>query len=972
MLSNRIKRAALLAGCLLPLLPGAATGAATPDKSAPATPDKSATAGSPVRIMLAAGLIAGRVVHAETGQGVSGATVTVPGTGITSRTDLAGNYVLAGVSVGECTVQVAKEGFRAATVTGVVVAQGQSTRIDVPLPVDTDIVKMEAFTVSAQIVQSSGLGLLSVRQKASSVSDAIGSDQMSRLGFGTAASAMKAITGASVVGGKYVYVRGLGERYSTTLVNGVEVPSADPDRRAVNMDMFPSDLVDAIVTTKTFTPDKPGNFSGGAVDLKTKEFPEQLTFSVSASTSFNSRVTGRDFLTYAGGDLTWGSDDGTRSLPDALAGNKIPLRFTGPTVDAEIGRLTRLFQPVMTPATDSAPLNRSLGMALGGLWQVFGRNLGLAASLSYDRTLTGYSDGVFARYERQGVNDPALGALVLMNDARSEDEALLGGIVNLAYQFSADHMLALNTMFNQSGRDVAHRQSGLNIAGGGISETEIFTTRTLKYTERSLGSYQLQGKHLFPQWRDLKLVWSATRAATTQDEPDTRYFSTFQTQDGNQFFEASGLPRPSRYFRSMEETRNDFSVDLTLPLPLPSGREVQLKAGWALADTDRDFQERLFEYNSTVLRYDGNEAGFLREAQVGQVDPSTGRFRQGQLYLVETTSEGNSYTGAQEIGAAYAMVDAPLGAKWRLIGGVRRETTELEVRSRDPRRKIGMLDDDDLLPSLNLVYALDAKTNLRFAATRTLARPNFREIADYTSFEFVGDFVYIGNPDLRRTRIANYDLRWERFPRAGELLAVSLFHKEMTDPIERGVFSIINAGELQYQNAPRGEVSGLELEARKKFGFIDPWFERLSGGFNYTYVRSAVDIAAAELAFLRYFDKDAGSTRPLTGQSPFLVNLDLTYHERRWGTTASLYYNVFGKRLSLIAPPGTPNVFERPAPTLDFVLNQKIGARLKLTFSAKNLLDSAFEETYLYRDIEYKRAWHRRGRTFSLGATYTY
>lgn len=966
MLRDRSTISVLFAGCLIPFL----TAVAAPEPI-PAPPAASAGQGA-VRIVLASGLIAGRVVHAETGHGVSGASVTVPGTIASGRTDLGGNFVLAGVPVGECTVQVTRDGFRPATVTGVVVAQGQSTRIDVPLPVDTDVVKMEAFTVSAQVVQSSGLGLLSVRQKAGSVSDAIGSDQMTRLGFGTAAAAMKAITGASVVGGKYVYVRGLGERYSTTLVNGVEVPSADPDRRAVNMDMFPSDLVDAIVTTKTFTPDKPGNFSGGAVDLKTKEFPEQLTFSVSASTSFNPRVTGRDFLTYPGGDLAWGRDDGTRALPEALVGAKIPLRFTGPAVDAEIGRLTRLFQPVMSPTTDSAPLNRSLGMALGGLWQVFGRNLGLAASLSYDRTFSGYSNGVLARYERQGVNDPALGALVYMDDSRSEDEALLGGIVNLAYQFSADHMLALNTMFNQSGRDIARRQSGLNVAGGGISETEIFTTRTLKYTERSLGSYQLQGKHLFPQWRELRLVWSATRASTTQDEPDTRYFSTFQTQDGNQFFEASGLPRPSRYFRAMKETRNDFSVDLTLPVPLRSGRELQLKAGWALADTDRDFQERLFEYNSTVLRYDGNEAGFLRDSQVGQVDPATGRLRQGQLYLVETTSEGNSYTGAQEVSAVYAMADAPLGARWRLIGGLRRETTALEVRSRDPRRKVGMLDNDDALPSLNVVYAADSRTNVRFAATRTLARPNFREIADYTSFEFVGDFVYIGNPDLRRTRIANYDLRWERFPRAGELLALSLFHKEMKDPIERGVFSIVNAGELQYQNAPRGEVTGIEVEARRRFDFLAPGLDCLSGGFNYTYVRSSVDIAAAELAFLRYFDKDAQATRPLTGQSPFLVNLDLTYSGRRSGTTASLYYNLFGKRLSLIAPPGTPNVYERPAPTLDFVLTQRLGARVKLTFSAKNLLDSAFEETYRYRDVEYQRAWHRRGRTFSIGATCTY
>ena len=920
------------------------------------------------------GAIAGRVVSAETGLGISGAAVSIVGSELPAATsDLLGGYRIDGAPVGTHVVLVARDGFQPVNLTGVAVSAGAATRLDAALGVNTQpVIKMEAFSVSADVVQNSGVGLLGARQKSIAVSDAIGSEQMSKLGFGTAAAAMKAVTGASVVGGKYVYIRGLGERYSSTMVNGVEVPSADPDRRAVNMDMFPSDLVDAIVTTKTFTPDKPGNFTGGAVDLKTKEFPDQFTFSLSASVASNSRVTGKDFLASGGPSNTWGRDDGARALPAALAGQRLPLRFSTPTVDTEIGRLTRLFNPVVSPGVKDAPFNRSFGAAVGGVAKLFGRKVGYAASLSYDRSFGGYRDGILGRYERQGVNSPSLAPLVLLNDSRSEDDALLGALFNVAYQFSPDHQASLNTMFNQSGNDLVRRQRGMNIAGGGISETEVFSTRTLRYTERALRSFQLAGKHLFPALRDARLNWSLTAAVTSQDEPDTRFFSTFQTPDGSQFFEASGLPRPSRYFRELEESRDDASVDFTLPFRLSGGREAQFKLGALRAETERTFDERLFEYNSTVLRYDGNEAGFLRDSQVGQVDPATGRFRAGQLYLVETGSAGNSYVGTQDVDATYVMVDLPVTSALRLIGGARREATKLDVRSRDPKRRSGLLDNADTLPSASVVYALTDKMNLRLAATKTIARPNFREIADYTSFEFVGDFVYIGNPNLRRTTIKNYDLRWEWFPRRGEIVAVSLFHKQMTDPIERGVFSVVNSGELQFQNAPRGEVRGIEVEARKNFAFLSERLRGLSGGFNATWVESEVEITPAELTFIRVYEPGAGPTRELTGQSPFIVNVDLTYSLARLGTTVSVYYNVFGERLSQVSPPGTPNVFEQPAPTLDVVWSQRLRDRWKFSLSAKNLLDRAAEETYTYRGVDYLRSSHRRGVTTSLGVTYTY
>ena len=354
--------------------------------------------------------------------------------GVAATSDLEGAFRLAGIPGGFHEVRATKGGYQAGSVSGVAVLAGAVATTEVPLkPVGADsVVRLEAFSVSAEVVQTSGVGLLSLRQKSSAVSDAISSDQMSKLGFGTAAAAMKAVTGASVVGNKYVYIRGLGERYSSTMVNGVEVPSADPDRRAVNLDMFPSELVDAIVTTKTFTPDRPGNFTGGAVDLKTKEFPEQFMLSLSVSVAVNSGVTGKDLLSTGGPANTWGRDEGGRALPGELTNQRIPLRFTAPSVDTEIGRLTRAFNPVLAPTVRSAPVNRSFAVAFGGLAQVLGRKLGYAASVSYDRSFSGYRGGFTGRYERQGVNSPALAPLVEMSDQRGEDDTLIGSLFNVA------------------------------------------------------------------------------------------------------------------------------------------------------------------------------------------------------------------------------------------------------------------------------------------------------------------------------------------------------------------------------------------------------------------------------------------------------------------------------------------------------------------------------------------------------------
>lgn len=927
---------------------------------------------------VAAGVIAGRVVGAVNGLGVFGASVSVGGAEPSATTDLNGAFRIERVPAGIRELTVIKPGFQPTTVTGFSVVSGGVGRIDVALaPAGEPVLQLERFSVSADVVASSGVGLLAQRQKSAAVSDAIGSEQMSRLGFSDAAQAMKAVTGASVVDGKYVYIRGLGERYSSTSLNGAEVPSADPERRAVQMDLFPAELIDAIVTSKTFTPDRPGNFSGGNVDIRTKSQPDTRTFAFSFGTSFNPQTTGKPLLTDGSGGADWlGRDDGSRQTPAELRDKTIPAR--GTATDAEIGRLSRLFSPVMAPVRGEAPWNRKISASYGDRFDLGTQRFGVIASVTYDRNTSSYVGGRIARNELQGINSNALSTTVSLDDERGAQETSGGVTAKLSWQFSPEHEVSVNGLFNTTSEDVARVQRGLYIAGGGLDNDQLYTTRTLKFTERELRSGQLTGRHLFSQWRGLLVEWTASSARNVQDEPDTRFFNNSSRVIAGQTFaewETSGLVNPARYYRKLEETRKDYGFDLTLPVAMGEGRDLKLKAGGAHARIERGFRERQYIYRSLGRRFDGNDQTFFLPEHVGAVNATSGRFVTDTLFLQDTSAPRNNYDATMAVDGYYLMGDFPIAGRLRAIGGARIETTDMRVASHDLTRRQGRLDLRDTLPSLNLVYELRPRMNLRAAFGRTLARPNFREMAPYETFEFVGDFVYIGNPDLKRTLINNYDVRWEWFTGPGRIVAVSVFWKDLTNPIEKAIFAptgvIINQGEIQFQNPEKGRVYGAEFEFRQKLtGF---WGERLRNftfGLNLTMVESSVDISPGELRQARAYDAGAPDTRPLAGQSNHLVNGDLSYSNPRTRTAASIYYNLFGRRLALVSPPGTPDIFEEPAAELDFILSQKFGAHWKVGFAAKNLLNPAERAIQTFHGVDYIRYERTRGRNFSLSLGY--
>lgn len=925
------------------------------------------------------GKIIGKVVDGQNGEPLIGTNVIIEGTSMGAAVDIEGNFTIPNVPVGSYTLMGSMIGYSVTKISDVEVTAGDVTRIDFSMKAEV-LESDEEVVVTAKALKNTDAALLADRQKAISVSDAISSEQISRSGGGDAADAMSRVTGASVVDGKYVYIRGLGERYSSTMLNGASLPSPDPNRKAVQMDIFPAGLLDNIVTSKTFSPDKPGDFTGGSVDISTKSFPEQLSVKFSTSTSYNGKTRGDTYLTSPGGDTDWlGMDDGFRDVPDPLADPDVVIPDVSEARRDEakanqLSELSKAFNGNMAPNTDDAPLNSSYSLSYGNQVQMMGRPLGILGSLNYSRNYSAYDDGTTGRWSLNDAEADALNNDYLFTDIKGTDTVQWGTLVNLAYKLTPEHQIIANHMYNRSGESEARYQFGTYPRD--LNPDDVYETRTLKYTERKLSAFQFRGEHFLDNMLDAKVEWKSSFTNSSQDEPDLRFFTNsyraVELPDGSTFVDYKIQPSlyslPTRYYRSLDEDNQDVKLDITLPFKQWDDLKSSFKFGAAQMRKDRSYTERVFEFDQDEIDYEGDPDSFFAEESMGMLfQDDWGRYRFGN-YVIDRTEPSGTYDGEQTVTAGYAMVDMPLSTQLRLITGLRVEDTEMDVASQDTSKAAGNISESDLLPSVNVIYSLLENMNIRLAYGKTLARPTLRELAPYSSFDFVGDFIYTGNPDLERTTIDNYDFRWEWFARPGEIYAVSFFYKNFQNPIEKSIIN--NNGEIKYQNVSEARVYGAEFELRKNLDQLHSVLNHVHFGGNFSLVKSFVDIPEEEMVFRRAYDPDADNTREFQGQSPYVINLEVGYDNPGTSTTINVLYNVFGERLSEVSLGGVPDIYEQPRHALDVIASQKIWWGLGLKFSAKNILDAEYKKEHEFKGNSFTYQSYQKGPSFSLGLSY--
>jgi outer membrane receptor protein involved in Fe transport len=833
--------------------------------------------------------------------------------------------------------------------------------------------------------------VLEERKNAASTQESVSSEQISRTGSGDAAQVVTKVTGVVAVDNKQVVVRGLSDRYNVSTLNGAELPSADPRRRAAQLDLIPSAMIDRVVVSKTFTPDLQGGFAGGAVNIVTKSFPAKAFTTLTMGMGYNTIATGNDqFLAAPGSSTDWlGMDDGLRALPSEVfiprtildrptPGTPDTLNQYEPLRIEAFGayrpnqpelRARRLEQATaydnalrsfktstFAPTGDAPGPNRNFALASGDTSWLFGHRVGWFASLNYEQKARFEQDAFRGRYnsEVDTYDGGPLQRLSEFNVDRSIEENQWGAVATLAYELMPGHELGLTYVRNQNGTAIGSIQNGKVFGFDQFNPVETSRSRlnVVSWQERVLENVQAKGHHVFGEINDFQADWLLSLASTAEDTPDLRIFPMRldPQPDGTYIIEARNpdLPNvnfPTRLFRESTEENGNFKLDLTMPFTPGNGLESALKAGIFTSGSTRKLTEHRFsylvpsgtddepsDYANSVLDFDG--------PRFTEVNAPGGRRRfQFGDPLFDTSFIGPyGYNGRQVIQAAYLMGDFFVHPKLRLVGGARAESTRLSITpfalSRlpgDTRSQI-TLNADDVLPSAGAVFLVSSNVNVRLNYSGTLARPTYREFGPVELIDVEEDLVVRGNPELKRTTIENYDARVEWFPRPGELVSLGIFQKDLKDPIERFYLDPQN-NIVSFTNRPNAVVRGVEFEVRKKLDFVDPLLHDFSIGGNYSYIDSQVDVPySGDGVNVQVYN------RTLFDQPAYVLNADLGYDNPRTGTSFSFVFSRTGERLALDVP-NAPNAYEQPINTLDVFFSQRLGRRWKMRLGARNLLD---------------------------------
>jgi len=887
----------------------------------------------PAGAQQANGRIVGQVVDAQTGRPLPGAQLMVEGTQMGSIAGLEGRFVLANVPAGTVSVRALMIGYATKTISGVEVPAAGVAQLNLTL--ESSAVELAGITVSVEQERGSVVAALNEQRSAVGVVNSIGAERMARSPDGDAADAVKRVSGVSVQEGKYVFVRGLGERYTTSSLNGARIPSPEPERKVVPLDLFPTGLIQSISTSKTFTPDQPGDFSGGSVNIRTREFPARRQVNLSLSSGFHPDITGRSVLAAPTEAGEWmARATGPRAIPGPALDFGTEAR-RGP----EANRIINSFRNRWSVQQRQGDFPLSAGISVGGSDPILGQNFGYLGSLTYNRSAEGSFDQVRAR---------ALAADLESDRYEGESgrtSVLVGGLLNVSTTLGNHSRISLNNNYNRSADSEARMEEGVD-----ENTASAVRVERLRYVERVVRSNQLQAEHqLSPSHR---LDWSMTNSGVTRDEPDRSEFVTWLDPAVPVWFnDFEGA------VRSFGELREDgLEVSANYRWTLGTGlRSHELRMGGNYRQTDREatslgYRIQSFFWSPTDERWQQSPEVFFDGRNAGPEDAN---------FLLSRELAGGGYDANDQLVAGYLMGDIALGDRIRVIGGARLEQYNLEVNSENNlgQRNQSLQEYTDVLPSLAVNVDLSERQKLRLSVARTLARPEYRELAPIAYREVLGGEQVIGNQDLERTLIDNFDIRWEFYPTLTDVISVGLFAKNFDGPIEQRYLGRSGTDTRSYENAVSASNLGLELELVQGLGLLSRALEPISLFSNLTLMRSEVDTGNPD-----------DDQRTMVGQAPWVVNSGLTYANSTQRYSATVLFNSVGERIVSARPSGrgVPDAVERPRPTLDFSLRFPLlnGAAGKLDL--KNLLDSPYE----LRQGAVIREYYRSGRSVSFGLSW--
>lgn len=897
------------------------------------------------------GRIVGRILDARTGEGLTDAGVQIVGTTLGVASGVDGRFQVLDVPSGTVTIQVRRLGFTPKTVTGILL--GGDATVEQNIAMEPATLQLQTQVVTADAERGTVSEALDRQRTATGIVNAVTAEQIAKSPDGDAAQAVRRVSGVTVQDGKYVFVRGLGERYTTTTLNGARVPSPEPERRVVPLDLFPSGLLQSITTTKTFTPDQPGDFSGAQVDIRTREFPARRQATYQLTTGLTAGATGNTVLVAPGvGGESFAAAGHARDLPPMLrqAGN-----FQHVTLDqAQKNQLVGQLRDAWMPLTGRGSPNRSMSVSVGGNDpMLFGHRIGYLASGTYSFTQDVKRDQVRALANR-GTTPGSTVEIDRFAGSSGSTGVLWGGLLNLSTMLGSSSRLALNGSYNRTADNEARTERG-SFENEGI-EARI---DRIQYVERAVRAVQLAAEHQLGARNTLE--WALSSSAVRRDEPDRSEFVSAIERDATTGVETrrwlnTGNEGAVRTFSTLDEDAHEARADWRGELRA-LGREHSVKVGGLYRRTDRHADTRAYSISAP------GAPTSVRELPPEQL--FDGRFTTptANVFELAPLSQGGSYAARDRLGAAFAMAEMGLTERFRLVGGARMERDRLSVDATSTLGTPVSTDRDwtDVLPSLALNVALTGHQNLRVSATRTVARPEYRELSPIKSRDVLNGDDVEGNPDLERTRIVNGDLRWEWYPDATEIVSVGVFAKRFDHPIER-VYRAAGSGTrtVFFLNAESADNYGIELELRKGLAFLGAPFRPLSFFTNVTAMQSRIHLGDSTGA------SATNPSRRMVGQAPYVVNAGLTYSPGDGGRSATLLFNRVGERIDAAGDKPLPDVLALPRNVLDFSLRFPLVGGVAARFDARNLFDAPY--TVMQGTVT--RESYRVGRVFQLGLSW--
>jgi len=868
--------------------------------------------------------ITGKIWNTEANAPLAGASIVLTDKDASAAgrkgvsSDVEGRFFLAAVKGHVYTLTITSVGFVTRTMENISVGD-EPVSIDITM--ESSRKSLDQVVVSANVRRASVASLYSIQKNSSAISDGISADVIRRSPDKNTGDVLKRVSGASIQENKFVVIRGMNERYNVALMNNSVLPSTEPDKKGFAFNIIPSALVDNLTIYKASTPDLPGDFAGGAIKVQTKDYPAQPLSELSVSIGYNTKTTGKNF--YKGqpdGNLDWlGYLDNSRLIPKPYYRDQAGFITKSSAYKQDV---TKMFPNTFdyNAVRQSIPSVSATYTAGNTKLYNSGNKLGYIYSI-------GYSNGRAVSDRQRDEFDVTRQFLYGYNTTNYDDKNSISGLLSLTLSYGRSKISWKTLYYNEFVKTLGLRE-GVNKVN--LPDTFFYRSHNIEVTQNGLMNSVVEGQH------SLKKAWSVNWAGsfgyTYRNQPDQKIlsFRTDYNQVGPYFLQLSNENSPAirtagRVYSFLREKIYNGNVNVSKTFDMWD-QSQKFQFGTANYYRDRNVDVVAIGYGSLISGGDtvtlGKGFGYNDVFTPASIDKH-------QITVANIGLNSTSYTANALLNAGYVMLDNKFSDRWKLVWGLRVEKYHQILEAKN-KAKVDK-DNTDFLPSALLTYALNSKTNLRLSGSRSVNRPEFRELADYAVYDYDNLFNIIGNPALKRSQNTNADLRYEYFPGAGEIISASVFYKYFKDPIEQ-----VNKrnDNLSFDNAKNAYVYGAELELRKKLDFIsDGFFSRVTAYANAAYIKGGVK-----------FNDGRSVDNPMQGQSPYLINAGLTYVADREDWSVNVLYNRIGPRMRFRSSIGAAlSIYEKPRDVLDAQITKKLfGGKAELKLTVSDILAQAF------------------------------